>query len=400
MATILLSAGDVSGERHAAALVETLRARRADLRFLGLGGERMRAAGVEIVVDQRELAVGGLVELLPELGRVWRAWRRLSRALRDAPPDLVILVDSGGFNLPFARRVRRRSQARILYFVAPQVWAWRSERLERLAERADRIVVALPLERDYYARRGVAVEFFGHPIVDAFARARSSGGDGQEDSERRAAGRRRLDLPLDAPLLGLFPGSRRNELRHHLPHQLEAVARLRSEPGGPGERLLGVIGLAPGLSRAELRRAAPAAFDSAVAQGLLVRETADGALLDALDVALVKPGTITLEAALHGCPMVVIARAHPFSVWLARRSAQVESVALPNLIADAVCVPELVQADATPARIAAALAPLFAGPARAAQRAALARVVERLGPPGATDAVADVVEEMLGSARA
>lgn len=400
MKTILLSAGDVSGERYAAALVETLRARRADLRFLGLGGERMRAAGVEIVVDQRDLAIGGLVELVPELGRIVRAWRRLSRALREVAPDLVVLVDSGGFNLPFAGRVRRRTRAPILYFVAPQVWAWRPARLERLVERASRIVVALPLERDYYAHQGVEVDFFGHPIVDLFERARHGEAEGEAPDGLRRGVRSRLGLPLDAPLLGLFPGSRRNELRHHLPLQLEVLRRLRNAPQGPGPELLGVIGLAPGLSEADLRRAATAAFDEAVVQGMLVRETADGSLLDALDVALVKPGTITLEAALRGCPMVVVGRAHPFSVWLARRSVRVDSIALPNLLADAPCVPELVQSDATPERVAAALAPLFAGPARAAQRAALARVALRLGPAGAIRAVADVVEEMLASARA
>lgn len=421
MKTILLSAGDASGERHAAALVEALRARRSDLCFVGLGGERMRAAGVEVVVDQRDLAVGGLVELVPELGRIVRAWRRLGRALREAAPDLVVLVDSGGFNLPFAAHVRRRTRAPILYFIAPQVWAWRPRRLERLVERADRIVVTLPLERDYHAAHGVAVDYFGHPLVDALARARerdcdrrrggggvgeagvaegANGVGGNGSLARREAVRRRLGLPLSAPLLGLFPGSRRTELRYHLPLQLAALARLRSEWRASGPPPIGVIGLAPGLAEHELRRAAPAAWEGAEAQGLLVRETGDGALLDALDVALVKPGTITLEAALRGCPMVVVGRAHPFSVWLARRSVRVASVALPNLVADAPCVPELVQADATPERLAAALAPLFAGPARAAQLAGLARVVERLGPPGAIRAVADVVEEMLGSARA
>ena len=184
MQTILFSAGDLSGEMHAAALVRALRARLPAARFVGLGGERMRAAGVEIVVDRRELAVGGIVELLPELGRIVRAWRRMIRTLAECDPALVVLVDSGGFNLPFARQVRRRTRAPILYFIAPQVWAWRPGRLRKLAARADRIVVCLPFERDHHAAHGVAVEHPGHPIVDAWASARQ----GEPADERPAGG--------------------------------------------------------------------------------------------------------------------------------------------------------------------------------------------------------------------
>lgn len=398
MQTILLSAGDVSGEMHAAALVRALAARHPATRFVGLGGPRMRAAGVELVVDQCELAVGGIVELLPELGRIVRAWLRLGRALRETQPELVVLVDSGGFNLPFARRVRRTTRAKILYFIAPQVWAWRPHRLRRLAARADRIVVCLPFERDHHAARGVPVEFFGHPIVDAWTSARQGDPPGESTSARRARVRRRLDLPSEGPLLGIFPGSRRSELARHLPLQLEAFRRLRaSEPRFAA--MTAVIGRAPGLEEAELRRIA-GPLGAGEDASIRIVETGDGRLLDALDVALTKPGTITLEATLSGCPMVVVGRVHPFTAWLARRSAQIESVALPNLLAEAPFVPELLQADATPERIAAALAPLFDGSERARQQAGLARVVERLGPSGAIERTASLVEEMLASPHA
>lgn len=402
MQTILLSAGDVSGEMHAAALVRALAARRPATRFVGLGGERMRAAGVELVVDPRALAVGGIVELLPELGRIVGAWRRLGRALRETEPALVMLVDSGGFNLPFARRVRRESRAKILYFIAPQVWAWRPHRLRQLADRADRIVVCLPFEREHHAARGVAVEYFGHPIVDAWTSVRRSDPPGESASERQARVRRLLDLPREGSLLGIFPGSRRSELARHLPLQLEAFRRLRAS-APRFSTMTAVIGRAPGLTEAELRRiAGPLGEGEASGGAGAIRfvETGDGRLLDALDVALTKPGTITLEATLSGCPMVVVGRVHPITAWLARRSAQVESVALPNLLAVVPFVPELLQADATPERIAAALAPLFDGPERTRQRAGLARVAERLGPPGAIERTASLVEEMLASPRA
>ncbi|MFO0689263.1 MAG: lipid-A-disaccharide synthase [Myxococcota bacterium] len=398
MQTILFSAGDVSGEMHAAALVRALAARRPATRFVGLGGSRMRAAGVEVVVDQRELAIGGIVELLPELGRIVRAWARLGRALRETSPELVVLVDSGGFNLPFARRVRRTSRAKILYFIAPQVWAWRPHRLRALAARADRIVVCLPFERDHHAARGVRVDWFGHPIVDAFTQARRGDPPDESPSARRARVRRELELPREVPLLGIFPGSRRSELARHLPLQLAAFRRLRAS----SPRLaatIAVLGRAPGIGEAEIRRIAGPLVEPAD-EAIRIVETGDGRLLDALDVALTKPGTITLEAALAGCPMVVVGRTHPITAWLARRSAQIASVALPNLLAESPFVPELLQADATPERLAMALEPLFDGPERLRQQAGLARVAQRLGPPGAIERTASLVEEMLASPRA
>lgn len=398
MVTILLSAGDLSGEAHAAALVTAVRARLAGVRFVGMGGAKMKAAGVEIVVDQRELAVGGIFELIPELARIVRAWLRLSHALEKTQPELVVLVDSGGFNLPFARRVKRTTRARILYFIAPQVWAWRPGRLRRLAARADRIVVCLPFESAYHASQGVAVDYHGHPLVDAFARARSGDRAMEEPAQRRARIRRELDLPLDTPLLGIFPGSRRSELARHLPIQLEAFARLR-ERSPSLARTVALVGLAPGFTEADAHRAAPAHFGRA-RDSIRCVDTRDGELLDALDVALIKPGTITLEAALRACPMVVVGRVHPLSAWFLRRSLRVGQVALPNLLLGEEIVPELLQAAATPDRIAAELGALFEGPARESQLAGLARAVRQLGPAGAIEATARLVEEMLGSPRA
>jgi len=404
--TILLSAGDQSGEAHAAALVTALRRRLPDARFLGLGGERMRAAGVEIVVEQRELAVGGVIELIPELGRIARAWRRMTRALAESRPELVVLVDSGGFNLPFARHVRRRSRARILYFIAPQVWAWRPGRVAKLAARADRITVCLPFEREPFAAAGVAVDYAGHPLVDAFAQARrdepagaSTGASaGESTRSRRARIRRALGLPADAFVLGLFPGSRRSELGRYAPLFLEAFVRLRdARPGGAP--MVAVIGLAAGFDEGDVRRVAPGLFARA-GESLRCIATGDGSLFDALDLALTKPGTITLEATLRGCPMVVVGRAHPFTAWLIRRSARVANVALPNLLVGREIVPELLQRAATPAAIASALEALLEAPARERQRAGLAEAAQRLGPPGAIEAAAARVEEMLGTARA
>lgn len=398
MDTILVSAPDLSGEGHAAALVRQLRAQRPELRFVGLGGDRMRAAGVELAVERDALAVGGIAELLPELGRIAGAWRRMTRLLAETAPDLVVLVDAGGFNLPFAAHVRRHSRARILYFIAPQTWAWRTGRLRRLAAHTDRIVVCLPFERAHHARHGIAVEHFGHPLVDAWAEACRGFPPGESRVARRSRMRDRLGLAERATVIGLFPGSRRNEIARHLPLALEAFARLRARGGSFGDAVA-LVGLAPGTSAAWLRRVAGPQLARAGDRVRIV-ENRDGSLFDALDLALVKPGTVTLEAALHDCPMVVFARAHPVSAWLLARRLKIGSLALPNLIAEEPFVPELLQSEATPERIAEAAAALCTEPELARQRAGLARVVQALGPPGAIEATARLVEEMLASARA
>jgi len=388
--TILLSAGDLSGERHVAELVLALRERIPDLRFVGMGGAGMAAAGVELWVDQRQLAVGGLFEILGSLPRILRAWRGMRLCLNETRPDLVILVDSGGFNLPFARRIRRHSKAKVLYYVAPQIWAWRPGRLRKLADRTDRIAVILPFESAFYSERGVEVDFVGHPAIDTRVAP-------VDDAARQRSVdlRKSLGIEPSASLLGIFPGSRRNELARHLPIQLDAFSWLRRhEPGL--QDLRAVIGLAPSLDPQEARRIIAARIASTSGVVDLVVE-APGAVLDACDVALVKPGTITVELLLRRKPMVVVGRVHSLSAAIARRMVRVEWLAMPNLIANREIVPEFYQQEAQPDRIAAALAPLFRAEGRECQLQALDRIRPLLGQPGVANRVAAIVEEMLGT---
>ena len=390
MKTILLSAGDLSGERHAAELVLALRERFPDARFVGMGGASMAAAGVELSVDQRQLAVGGIFEIFGSLPRVVRAWRGMQRCLRDTRPDIVILVDSGGFNLPFARHVRAHSKTKILYYVAPQVWAWRPRRLRKLDDRTDRIAVILPFEPDFYRAHGVAVDFVGHPAMDGLNMS--------EISSTRLGARATLGIDAETPLLGVFPGSRRNELARHLPVQLEAFLQLRE--GEPALRELQCVGgVAPNLDILEARRIA--AGPIAAAPGAIQLVTAaDDRALAACDVALVKPGTITVELMLRRKPMVVIGRAHPVTAMIARRSLRVPWLSMPNLIAESPIVPEFLQQEATRDRIAGALAPLFQGERRDRQIEDLDRASLRLGASGAAERTAAIVEEMFGTASA
>ncbi|MEZ4218884.1 MAG: lipid-A-disaccharide synthase [Myxococcota bacterium] len=389
--TVLVSAGDASGDPYAAAVVRALRARRGDLHFAGLGGEAMRAAGVELAVHQREVAIGGLVEVAAGALRLARAWRALGRVVRRARPALALLVDTADWNLRLAGALARAGVP-VLYYVLPQVWAWRSGRARVLARRCARLAVILPFERDVWRGHGVDVAFVGHPLVDEVASLDPGAGP---------ALRRALGIAADARVVALLPGSRRNELAYQLPLQLAALRALASRV----PRVEALLPVAPSLDAARVR--ARLARHAHGAPRVHVVERADGAppashaALAACDAVLAKPGTATLEAALLDRPIVVAGRGHALSAALARRLVRVDAWALPNLVDGSRFVPELLQEDARPEAIASALAPLLdASPEREAQRAGLRRVRDALGGGGAAERVADIAEDMLGAARA
>lgn len=383
MTTLLLAAGDASGDLHAADFVRAFRLRRPETRFVGLGGAEMAEAGVELAVHQRDLAVGGFVELAGSLAKIASAWRRMLQALRRADPDLVVLIDSGGFNLPFAARARRYCRAPILYYIAPQVWAWRTWRIRKLARRVDRLAVIFPFEVEVYGGAGLAVEFVGHPLVDKLSRLAVA--------LDRAAARSRLLLDAEAPLVALLPGSRENEVEKHLPIQLEVARRLRRSD--PRRRF--ALALAPTVAPQRVRSLCD---DSRVVVEVIRGHTHE--VLRAADVLLAKPGTVTVEATLLDRPMVVMGRVTPLTALLLRRLVRVKWYSMPNLIAGAGVVPEFLQEDAEPERIAAAAEELFEGPAREKQLAALARVRRGLGGGGAAERAARIAEEMLEGCRA
>ncbi|MDX1648638.1 MAG: lipid-A-disaccharide synthase, partial [Myxococcota bacterium] len=318
MTTFFVSAGDASGELHAAALVLALRQRAPAARFLGLGGGAMEKAGVEIVVHQREIAVGGLVEVVRDVGKVVRAWRRLGLALRGASPDLVILVDAPDFNIPLARRARRLGLP-VLYYVSPQVWAWRRGRIRKIARRVDRMAVIFPFEPEVYAGTGLRVDFVGHPLVDRLA--------GLREAASREARRRELGIDPEGRWVTLLPGSRRNEVRDTLPLQL-AVARA-VHARDPGVRFL--VAVAPSIPRATVEAGiAEAQLPSLMTVRMVEDRTYEAVL--AADVALAKPGTVTVAVCLLGTPLVVAARAHPVTAAVMRRLVKVPSFTMPNLI--------------------------------------------------------------------
>ena len=375
MTRVLVSAGDASGDAHAADLVRALAARLPGTRFVGLGGPALEAAGVEIRVPLRDVAVGGLVEVLGHVPKVLAAWRTLEAAAREAQTDLAVLVDAPDLNLPIARRLRRAGVP-ILYYVAPQVWAWRRGRIAKIARRVDRLAVIFPFEVDVFASMGALVEFVGHPLVDRMAASRAS--------LDRAGARAALGLDPERPLLLLLPGSRRNEVRGMLPLHLAAATALRARV----PELALALALAPTVSRADVAGALGGV-------DVTVVERRGYEAMAAADVALAKPGTATLELCLLGTPFAVAGRAHPVSAAVMRRLVRLPSWTLPNLLAGAPIVPEFLQEQARPERVAAALAELLGGPARVLQQRRLAAVAARLGPGGAAERAAALAEEMI-----
>lgn len=382
MTTVLLSAGDVSGDLHAADFLRALRRRRPDARALGLGGTELEKAGLELVAHQRELAVGGLFEAAGSLPRVWRTRRALLRAASAARPDLAVLVDSGAFHLPLARRLRARGVP-VLYYIAPQVWATRRSRVRKLARRTDRIAVIFPFEPAVYAGTGARVAFVGHPLVhDLEAPA----------ALESAAARTRLGLEPDGPLVLLLPGSRRNELDYVLPLFLETARVLHAAD----PRVRFALAPAPSLEPAQVQRiVARANLPPTLSIPVRVGRTREA--IRAADVVLAKPGTVTVEVMLLGRPLVVAMRGNPLTAALLRRFIHVPSLTMPNLVAGGPVVPEFLQREARPEPVARALRLLLEGPAREAQLARLARVRERLGHGGAAEGAARIAEEMLGS---
>ncbi len=370
---VFLSTADASGDMHAAALVEALRKRALELDVFGLGGSSLAAVGFRQVVPQSELAIAGLVEVLGSLPRVLGAYTRLRRALSEAPrPDLAIFVDSPDLNLPLAA-VAKRSGVPVLYYIAPQVWAWRPGRVRKLARRTDAVAVIFPFEEPILRAAGVNARFVGHPLVDrlaTFSRGRS-----------RDELARELGLDPARPVLGLLPGSRHNEVERNWPVLLETARLLRA-------------------SLPELQ------VQLVVASTLQAEhfETPDwlrvvrGRSHDAMAVStclISAAGTATVEAALLGVPLVVAHVTSPLTFELARRIARVPSSCMVNLIAGAGVVPERIQAHARPAALAAVVARLLRDPvAREEMRARLAEAVAMLGPPGAAERVADLALEV------
>jgi lipid-A-disaccharide synthase len=379
---IMLSAGEASGDLHGATMCRALRALDPGLRLIGMGGPRMAAAGVEILVDPTAHAAMGTSEAIGRVPGLYRAYKLLVRRLREARPMAMVLIDFPEFNLRLAKQARRAGIP-VVYFIPPQLWAWRRGRIRQMARRVTRVLAAFPFEESLYEKAGVPVEFVGHPLLDVVP----------SDLDRAKA-RERLGVGERQTLVGLLPGSRWQEVDRLLPPMLDAAARLSRADG----RRCFVLGLAAsvdrGLVTAHLRRASEAGGPPVEVVEGLTHE-----VMAASDAVLIASGTATLEAALLGAPMVVCYRVSRLTEVVARLLNRSPWISLPNIVVGRGAVPEILQDKVTGARLSFEAERLLVEPVAAtAQRAAFKEVRSRLGQPGVGERAARAVLKVVGAA--
>jgi lipid-A-disaccharide synthase len=378
---VMISCGEPSGDLYAGALAAEIRALAPDARLSGFGGDRLAAAGASLTANFAGLSVTGLAEALRVLPRSWRIYRQLVRAAEDERPDVFVPIDFPDFNLILARALKRRGIP-VVYYISPQLWAWRPGRVKTIKRVVDRVLVIFPFETAFYESAGVPSTFVGHPLLEA---------PPAEPRERFLPSR---GLDPAQPVVALLPGSRRNEVRQLLPDMVRAAGMIAAE--FPRTQFL--IPRAPHLDDALF---APLETWPSGAQRPVVVEHAADAVLAAADVAIVASGTATVQAALHGCPMVVVYRVAPLTYRLGKPLVKVQTYAMANLIAGRRVVPELIQEDFTPEAAAGEALKVLRDPAHAARvRADLAEVRARLGDAGASRRAAEAVLDAARAARA
>ncbi|QOX77994.1 lipid-A-disaccharide synthase [Trichlorobacter lovleyi] len=372
---VMIVAGEASGDIYGAGLVRAVHAADPAFSFFGIGGLRMREAGCETLVDSADMAVVGLVEVLKHFDVIAAAFLKLKKILLENPPDLLILIDYPGFNLRLAK-VAKKAGVKVLYYISPQIWAWRQGRVKKIKRLVDHMAVILPFEVPFYEQAGVPVSFVGHPMADLVT-----------VSLTRNQAATSLGLDPSKQIVGLFPGSRRSEVSRLLPTILEAARLLQQRLPGlqfvlPLASTLSDDDLAPWLENCELP--------------ITVTRERIHDLMRACDAVISVSGTVTLEIALVGTPLVIIYKLASLTFQLAKRLVKVEHIGLCNIVAGETVARELIQQEASPEQIAGEIERLLSDAAyNAALRERLAHVRERLGGGGADRRMAELVLSMV-----
>jgi lipid-A-disaccharide synthase len=368
---VLIVAGEASADLHGSNLVKAMKRVDPELAFSGIGGERMARAGVKILFSASDMAVVGMTEALYGLRTIFRASREIKSLIRENRPDLLILIDYPGFNIHLAKTAKR-FQVPVLYYISPQVWAWRTGRVKKIARRIDRMAVILPFEEAFYRGKDISVDYVGHPLMDALPSISPGAG-----------------TPFDPghPVLGLLPGSRKAEIKHLLPDMIKAAEILQRHC----PKLECVLHLAPTLDPEFIH-----SFTDTTTVKIRVTRGEIHEGLKNCHVALVTSGTVTLELAIMGIPMVIVYRMSFASYWAARMVVHVPYVGLVNLVAEAYVVPELIQDAVTPERLAQEILKILKEPeVRREMKRELAKVKGRLGERGASERTAQIALEMM-----
>lgn len=370
MPRILIVTGEASGDLHGANLARAIRTLRPDVELLGVGGGKMKAAGVRLVQGIERLDAMGLVGLA-QLRAAVRTYRTLARFLRENPLDAVVFIDNPGLNLRLARAAKKAGH-RVFYYIAPQIWAWHGSRISLIVRVVDHMIVILPFEEALYRQAGVRCDFVGHPLLDAVA-----------PSYDRDELRKRFGVGGATRVIGLLPGSREKEVRSLLPMMLEAAARLARKDAG----VQFLVAQASSISTELIE-------ELSAGTTVKVKTLPDqpNEVMAASDLLLVASGTATLQAAVIGTPMVLVYRASWLTYWLARWLITVNWIGLVNIVAGRRIIPELIQQEATAERLVEEARRLLQDQsAYSEMRAALHMVREQLGKPGASRRAAELI---------
>lgn len=384
---VMIVAGEASGDLHGGALARALLEKNSSLQLIGFGGDAMRQAGVNVLFDIERLAVVGLFEVLLHLKTHIQAYRYACHLLRQKV-DLLVLIDYPDFNLRLAKLAKQLGIP-VVYYVSPQIWAWRSGRIKTIAERIDQMLVILPFEKEMYASENIPCEFVGHPLLDEVNQRRmpfSAGSPIEEASLKKAyLAEKGLD-PL-AITVGLLPGSRKREILSHLPVMLQGMALLEKEFPGLQVLIPVASSLPHGLIE-ELVRSSP--LPVRCVEGEVYE------VMRASQAIVVVSGTATLQGALAGTPMVVIYKLSWVTYQVASRLIRVKSVGLANIVAEKPFIPELIQNDVTPDNIAKEIGRLLKDEVEYEKmRQGLKEVASRLGTAGASERAASVICRLL-----
>ncbi|MFA7061156.1 MAG: lipid-A-disaccharide synthase [Pedobacter sp.] len=372
---IMIVAGEASGDIYGADLAREALKLDPNLHFFGIGGARMREVGIEILVDSADMAVVGLVEVLKHFDVISTAFLKLKKILLNDRPDLLILIDYPGFNLRLAK-VAKKAGVKALYYISPQIWAWRQGRVKTIARLVDHMAVILPFEAPFYERAGVPVSFVGHPMIDMV--------NVSMDRNQAAAS---FELDPARKIVGLFPGSRKNEIERLLPVIVASAVKLKKR--FPGIQF--VLPLASTLNNDDITPQLKASGLDVTMTGERIHD-----MIRACDAVISVSGTVTLEIALVGAPMVIIYKLSPLTFQLAKHLVKIDNIGLCNIVAGETVVKELIQNEANPCTISAEIASILTNAEYNSDiRLKLAAIRAKLGCGGASINVAKLTLALM-----
>ncbi|MRR16107.1 MAG: lipid-A-disaccharide synthase [Deltaproteobacteria bacterium] len=373
---VMIVAGEASGDLHGSFLVREMLAINPSLHFYGIGGSKMKEAGVKFLAPARDIGVVGVTEVFSKLGTFFQITSKIRKSLDQLKPNLVILIDFPDFNLNIVARAAKKRNIKIFYYISPQVWAWREGRVRQIKRLVDKMAVILPFEVDFYAAHGFPVTYVGHPLLDTVKTALT-----------KTAARRAFGLDENRTTVGLLPGSRTAEVSRLLPEMMKAAAII-------SRKIPGVQYILPLADTLEEQAVAALIASSGIAVKIVRGRTYD--VLASCDLAIVTSGTATLETGLMGVPMVIVYKMSLFSAIVGKLIINPKYIGLVNIIAGKAVAPELIQLDANGPRIASeALAILLNDNKKQEISRELNRIRQKLGEPGAPGRAAQIACEMI-----